>query len=465
MKILITTGIYPPKIGGPAQYAKNLKDGFEKNANKVLIQTYGLESYLPTGIRHLLFFVRSLFTVPFVDAVIILDTFSTALPAVLACKIFGQRSIIRTGGDFLWEQYVERTKKKILFRNFYETETLNFSFKEKLIFKLTKWTLQNSNTVVFSTEWQQKIFINHYNLNEKNTTLIENYCGPKVGDADFESKIFISSTRKLVWKNLDTLRKAFEAAQKQHPEINLFEDNLPYPEFMDKLSKSYAVILTSLGDISPNMIFDAIRYNRPFICTKEVGIYDRIKNAGIFVDPLNEGEIQEAISEISTIEGYKKAKEKVLNFNFVHTWQEIVASFLKLIPLTKSESLWNRAIFVRYFVCGVIAAALNVFTLYLFTDIFGVWYLYSSIVAFFVSVLVSFSLQKFVVFRDWNTSSLHHQFSRFFAAVVLGVLTNTIIMYICVDVFGIWYILSQLIAGFFVMIQNFLFYKFFIFNK
>lgn len=24
MKILITTGVYPPKIGGPAQYAKNM---------------------------------------------------------------------------------------------------------------------------------------------------------------------------------------------------------------------------------------------------------------------------------------------------------------------------------------------------------------------------------------------------------------------------------------------------------
>lgn len=465
MKILIATGIYPPQIGGPSQYAKNLKEAFEQQKHQVKVRTYGIEAYLPTGFRHLLFFTKLLFVAPFVDVVIILDTFSVALPTVLACKIFGQKAVIRTGGDFLWEQYVERTKRKVLFKNFYQTELSNLSFKERMIFKLTKWTLQNAGKVVFSTDWQRQVFNNAYGLDENNTTIIENYCGPKKGDADFESKTFISSTRKLIWKNIDVLKKSFLSAKEQYPEIELFEDNLPYSKFIEKLSKSYAVILVSLGDISPNMIFDAIRYNRPFICTREVGTYDRIKDAGIFVDPLNEAEIRAAILELSTKDGYEKAKEKVLNFNFVHTWLEIAESFLALMPRGAQASLWSRARFVRYFVCGVTAAALNVFTLYVFTDVLKVWYLYSSIIAFFTSVLVSFYLQKFVVFRDRNLSGMHHQFSRFFAAVVLGVITNTVIMYVCVDMIGLWYILSQLIAGFFVMIQNFLFYKLFIFNK
>lgn len=327
-KILITTGIYPPKIGGPAQYAKNLKETLEKAGHVVNVKTYGIEDYLPSGLRHLFFFFKIIPAVVFADVVFILDTFSVGLPTILACKIFGKKGVIRTGGDFLWEQYVEKTGKKILLRSFYNKEKQFFSFKEKTIFKLTKWTLSNTSKIIFSTDWQRDIFIKAYGLKEENTCIVENYYGPKQSDNDFESKTFIASARNLVWKNFDVLRNVFNEVELKYPEINLFTDNLSYKQFMDKMSKSYAVLLVSLGDISPNMILDAIRLNRPFICTKEVGIYERIKEAGIFVDPLNEKEIEEAVLNLLTEEGYKKAKEKVRNFNFVHTWNQIAEEFL-----------------------------------------------------------------------------------------------------------------------------------------
>ena len=59
--ILIVTGIYPPDIGGPARYAKNLKQAFEGQGHTVGVKTYGIEKYLPTGIRHFLFFLKNLF--------------------------------------------------------------------------------------------------------------------------------------------------------------------------------------------------------------------------------------------------------------------------------------------------------------------------------------------------------------------------------------------------------------------
>lgn len=120
---------------------------------------------------------------------------------------------------------------------------------------------------------------------------------------------------------------------------------------------------------------------------------------------------------------------------------------------------------LRYFICGITSASANIGFLYIFADIIGIWYLYSSILAFLLALIISFILQKFVVFKDVQTNKIHHQFSRFFIAAIFGVVTNTIIVFVCVDMFGIWYIFSQIIAGFFVMIQNFILYKFFIFNK
>ena len=332
--ILITTGIYPPKIGGPAQYALNLKESFERMGHFVYIKTFNIENSLPTGIRHIFFFLKIIPDVLRADIIFSLDTYGVGFPTTFASRLFFKKNIIRTGGDFLWEQYCERHNKKVLFRNFYNTEKNNLSIKEKIIFLVTKWTLHNTSNIIFSTNWQRDIFINAYNLDKNKTSIVENYYGHKE-DAEPTSKEFIGSTRKLVWKNLDTLQNVFKKIQKGNPEISLFLDNLPFEQLMGRMKKSRAIILVSLGDISPNMILDSIRQNIPFICTREVGIYERIKDCGIFVDPFSEGEIENAIEELLTEEGYRRAKEKVKSFNFIHTWGEIAKEFLDIASSAK----------------------------------------------------------------------------------------------------------------------------------
>ena len=324
MRILITTGIYPPKIGGPAQYAKNFKEVFGKSGHTVKVETFHMEDWLPTGVRHLFFFLKIIPAILMSDFVLTLDTFSVGLPSVLAGKIFGKKVIIRTGGDFLWEQYVERTGKKVLLRNFYIQEENNLSPKERIIFKLTRWTLRNASKVIFSTTWQRDIFISAYGLDIGQTNIIENYYGPKEGDFSPQNNIFIASSRNLVWKNLDMVKAVFDEIKSP----NLFLDNLLFDKFMNKMKDSYAIIQVSLGDISPNMILDAIRFNKPFICTKEVGIFDRIKDIGIFVDPLNKEEIKNAVTKLLDKGEYEKWRQKVRNFNFLHTWEEMGREYL-----------------------------------------------------------------------------------------------------------------------------------------
>lgn len=335
MKILITTGVYPPKLGGPAQYAKNLEEVWRKEGHKVVVRTYNIENSLPTGIRHLWFFFKIVLQVFDSDFVLALDTFSVGFPTVLAGKIFKKKIIIRTGGDFLWEGYVERTNQKILLRDFYNNKNVYLNLKEKIIFSVTKWTLKNTAELVFSTKWQKDIFISAYDLDESKTKIIENYYGPKEGDLDTNSYDFIASSRNLVWKNIETLRSVFDMIQKKNPQFSLLTSNFEFNEFMSKIKNCYAVVLVSLGDISPNMILDAIRFNRPFICTKEVGIIDRIKDAGIFVDPMKEGEIEDAVITLLDPIQYNKAREKVRNFKFVHTWQDIGQEFLNVYNSTK----------------------------------------------------------------------------------------------------------------------------------
>jgi len=328
LNILITTGIYPPKIGGPAQYAKNIKNNFSELGHNVSVKTFGIESAIPSGLRHIFFGIKIIPKVLFSDVVFILDTFSVGLPSVFICKIFGTKSIIRTGGDFIWEQYVERTGKKVLLKNFYNTEKINFSMKDQILFRLTRWALKNSSNIIFSTDWQRQIFLDAYGIDVSKTSIVENYYGQKEESFETNSKVFVGSTRELKWKNIDTLKKIFNKINSSGTNVELFTKNLPFEQFVDKIKNSYAVIQVSLGDISPNMILDSIRCNKPFICTKETGIFDRIKDVGIFVDPLNEQEIENSIVRLLNENEYRMAVDKIKQFNFTHSWREIAEDFL-----------------------------------------------------------------------------------------------------------------------------------------
>lgn len=330
MKILITTGVYPPKIGGPAQYTKNLEDSLRKLGHVVDVKTFTTEDKIPSGFRHIFFMLKIITSLISSDVLFIMDTFSVAMPTVFLAKIFNKKSIIRTGGDFLWEQYVERTGRKVLFTDFYKTEAQNFSLKEKIIFNITKWVLNNTSHVIFSTDWQKDIFMSAYNINPNKVSVVENYYGSKESDFNYNSREFVASSRKSKLKNIDTLKKIFNNIKKDYTDASVFIDQIPFKDLMDKMKYSYATILVSFGDISPNLILDSIRYNRPFICTKEVGIYERIKDAGIFVDPMSQDEIEKAVRNILTENGYNEAKEKVRNFNFVHTWDDIAREFIEI---------------------------------------------------------------------------------------------------------------------------------------
>src|SRR3989344_7174529 len=135
MKILIATGIYPPSIGGPAQYAKNLHDAFVHHKHDVRISVFGDFLRYPWGIRHGMFFFYVIPDVFWADYVCVLDPFLAGVVAILG-KIFGRKVVFRTGGDLLWEFYAERTKEKVLFRDFYKTRIDKLSLKEKVTFYL-----------------------------------------------------------------------------------------------------------------------------------------------------------------------------------------------------------------------------------------------------------------------------------------------------------------------------------------
>ena len=310
-------------------------------------------------------------------------------------------------------------------------------------------------------------------------------------------------------KNLETAIKAFKIVSAKFPNIiftivgdggerkNLesltknynLQSKISFVGWQDGLDKYYRqadiYISTSLYEGYGLSMVEAATYGLPLVISHTGLVGDVFENgqSALVCDAKDQNGFAENILKIISDEKLarelgEKAKSAVekhlsLSNNYFKNYADSVIKtadhferrniFVRVFNFKKT--LFNSLIILRYFICGISAASVNILSLYLFTDRLSIWYLYSSVLAFFLALVISFSLQKFVVFRDTEILKIHHQFYRFFIAAILGVITNTVLVFICVDILNIWYILAQVIAGFFVMIQNFLLYKFFIFSK
>ena len=110
MRIVIATGVFPPEVGGPALYSKNLAESLTKQGHDVRVVLYGSLKSWPSGIRHAAYALKLIRHSFGAAAIIAFDTYSVGLPATIASIFTRTPVVVRIGGDFVWETYTERTQ-------------------------------------------------------------------------------------------------------------------------------------------------------------------------------------------------------------------------------------------------------------------------------------------------------------------------------------------------------------------
>lgn len=335
INILITTGIYPPDIGGPAKYAQMLVESGQSLGFNVDFLSFGKYLRYPTAVRHFLYFIALLPKVLKSDFIIALDTFSVCLPSYFVSVIFGKKIIIRTGGDFLWESYLDRTQENIRLSDFYKTKR-SFNFKEIVIFKLTKYLLNSVDALVFSTKYQMDIFKNAYDLVDSKSFIIENYYGSfEKRNIIPKEKIIIAPFRNKFIKNKKKILEAFGIIKDRFKDVNIDFSTYTGLDFKKHLFNSYAVLLPSVTEISPNLAIEAVTYGIPIILTEECGIKDRLDGFVVWVNPDDHLSISSAIEKILDNKEYMDLISKLSRFNFVHTGEEIISEFVSIFKKIK----------------------------------------------------------------------------------------------------------------------------------
>ena len=129
--------------------------------------------------------------------------------------------------------------------------------------------------------------------------------------------------------------------------------------------------------------------------------------------------------------------------------------------LVKNES----RLIVRYISAGSISSGTQIFLFWGLLQFFGsAYYLLSSVIAFVVALLVSFTLQKFWTFKERSLHRLKKQFRLYGIVALVNVFMNAALMYFFVSLFLMKYLFAQIVTMGMVAVWSFLVHRIVTFN-
>ena len=321
MRIVIATGIYPPEVGGPALYAKGVKESLERDGIEAPLALFSTFRSYPSGVRHFLYALHLLKIARNASAIFVFDTYSVALPATVVGLILRTPIIIRVGGDFVWESYVERTEMLIPLPHLYSSGA-PFNFKERAAFTLVKWMFRHSK-LAFNTRWLFEIWKEPYGIREENARVVENAVGERFQTSGVNDGMILFYGRQITLKNHEAFHHAFARAREEGMTLELSEGIIPHAELLEKIRICHAVAIPSISDVAPNTLIDALRAGKPFLLTKYSGFAEKYKDFGIIIDPLDEADMVRGLKEIADPVIYAQLRTRIKEFTQVRTYDDV----------------------------------------------------------------------------------------------------------------------------------------------
>lgn len=119
----------------------------------------------------------------------------------------------------------------------------------------------------------------------------------------------------------------------------------------------------------------------------------------------------------------------------------------------------------RYLVSGITAAVVDLVALYLLVDVLDLWYLVGATIAFILTLLVSFSMQKWWTFEGSAANPLLTQMAGYLSLSIANIFVNAFLMYVLVSVLQVQYLVAQFFAMGIIAFYGFFAYRYWIFRS
>jgi len=304
LKILITVGIYPPDIGGPASFVPKIANllsvnnidvtvicltnqKIEDNEKYIVKRIYRKQNLIIRWIKTVLSIIKNGY-----DADII---FVNGLPMEsYVANIFLRKKLIRKiVGDWAWE----RARNKGITEESFDEFQINSHNLHLEIAKFSRgWTATKADLVITPSEHLSNV-VNNWGVERGNLKVI--YNGTKISNKLSELKVnekiikFITVGRLASWKNIDSIIKSMSILKNQNIDFELlivgsgplesdlknlvkelelekqviFTGQKTATQLADYYKKSEIYIQASGYEGLPHVLLEAINYNLTLIST------------------------------------------------------------------------------------------------------------------------------------------------------------------------------------------------------
>ncbi len=121
--------------------------------------------------------------------------------------------------------------------------------------------------------------------------------------------------------------------------------------------------------------------------------------------------------------------------------------------------------FFKFALVGGIGTLVTILVLYLLTEKLGIYYIISAIFAFIIAMTHNFIFNKIWTFKEDIRMDIGRKYLQFSLVSILALIINICFLYTFTEIFGIYYIISQILAIGVAFIINFLGNKLWIFHK
>lgn len=266
MKMVLATPVYPPEIGGPATYTKELAERL-RDAHEITIVAYASTSEKIPGTRlitvskrrilplRMLKFTYELYkAAKGADVIYVQNAVAAGLPAVLVKSLTGTPVVLKFVGDEAWERASqERRTQKRLEEFLAHPEG---GWRTMVRMHIQGFVLRRSDIVTTPSLYLRDAIVRSYHLQNERTVVNYN-ASEKETAAPFAATPvphqLVATARLVEWKGLDGIIRAVARLAKEFPDVKLLiAGDGPEEEALKKLSTELNVQkhVTFLGRVS-----------------------------------------------------------------------------------------------------------------------------------------------------------------------------------------------------------------------
>jgi glycosyltransferase involved in cell wall biosynthesis len=370
MNILITVGIFPPDIGGPAVFVPKIAKHLEKQGHEIKIIcladeiNVGNEDQLSVrrikrSTNLLLRWIKTLFLmITYGRKSDVIFVNGLGIEAAIANILLRKRIVRKIVGDPVWERFYNNNKTK---KNFDDFQKINVSWNMKIQKLLRNWSI-NSSEIIITPSNHLKQFVN--DLGSINNVLKINN-GIEIIDLEREAepnKInnLLVNSRLVVQKNIDLVIEAFGILNDSRLQLEIIGEGSEFQRLNELitdlkiqnnvkllgkvdnnsiskyLEKSQLFIQASDYEGLPHSILEAINYEVPVLSTEAGGCKDLLHNGDrgfIISSPPNKYQIAESINFIinNPTSAHQKALEAKRYIRENHNFQTQAQLYTEVI--------------------------------------------------------------------------------------------------------------------------------------